>query len=433
MNAWVIFRRARIILFSFLILICLAWSTLFTIFLVREWPHFSQIQKIVIVCLLSLYGFTTILLYLMVVVQFRYWWDVGRVIALLVVHAGASLLFTHFSPGFPCRGFGTRTACRGFVFTIFIGCWAFSGIVLCFAVILGVMAFVPRPVKPLSGEKEDGWPPSPGSFTSGDLSNEQRPLSIHSIDSHTGLVPYKDQGEFPQETLSSRDDPRNPTDIVSGLKRADSSYRDPFRDPSSPPVSIYSRTSVVQNIRSPVSPKPIHVPLAIHSNDSPPGTTPHGIPNSTLGHYSIPATLGDKFQPAQTSPRPPRTASPSGYSFHSTAASVHSKWAASVPQVPLPPVLPPGAVRTRKPGAFPGPQGLSFAYSAPSNTWGSNVTLKRNFTEPTKAVQRHGVGWARRSYMPPAAESSQRRRAGDVQVLDQSQWQRLVLTAAAKS
>jgi hypothetical protein len=313
----------------------------------------------------------------------------------------------------------------------------FNLTVLCFAVILGIMAFIPRPLEPLSREKEDGLAPSPASFTV-----EQRPLSFYSIDSRTGLFTYQDQGEFPQEM-----DPRNPADIVSG-PNADSSYRDPFRDPSSPPVSIYSlpstigigtevgNLSAVQNIpsRSPVSPRTMHgVPLSIHSSDSPPGTTPHGLPNSALSHYSIPATFGDKLQQAQTNPRPPRAASPGGYSFHSTAVSVHSKWAASIPQVPPPPVLAPSAVRTREPGAFPGPQSPSSTYSAPSSTWGSNVTLKRNVTEPAKTAQRHGVGWARRSYIPPAAENPQQREAGDVQVLDQSQWQRLVLTAAAIS
>jgi hypothetical protein len=317
----------------------------------------------------------------------------------------------------------------------------FNFAVLCFAVILGIMAFIPRPLEPLSRDKEDGLLPSPASFTAGSLFMEQRPLSFHSIDSRTGLFTYKDQGEFPQEM-----DPRNPADVVS-RPNVDSSYRDPFRDPSSPPVSIYSLpstigigtevgNSVVQNIpsRSPVSPRSMHgVPLSIHSSDSPPGTTPYGLPNSAPSHYSIPATFGDnKLQQAQTNPRPPRTASPGGYSFHSTAASVHSKWAASIPQVPSP-VLAPGAVRTREPGAFPGLQSPSSTYSAPSSTWGSNVTLKRNVTEPTKTAQRHGVGWARRSYIPPAAENPQQREAGDVQVLDQSQWQRLVLTAAAIS
>jgi hypothetical protein len=147
-------------------------------------------------------------------------------------------------------------------------------------------------------------------------------------------------------------------------------------------------------------------------------------PKSDEGSYMV-----SGLQPAKTYIRPQRGASPS---FHSTAASVHSKWAASTPHIPLPPVLAAGSAPSRNPGAFLGMQGPSSAYNAPSKTWESNVTLKRNFTEPMRTAQRHGVVTERRSYIPPVAESYWKKGVGDIQVLGQAQWQRLVWTAAAK-
>ncbi|KAH9981258.1 hypothetical protein BGW80DRAFT_321345 [Lactifluus volemus] len=238
MDGWVIFRRARIILFSFLVLLCITWTTLFSVFAVREWQHFSHFQRIIIVFLLSLYGATTILLYLMIVVHFQFWWEFGRAIALLLVHVASSLLFTHFSPGFPCRGFKTQTTCREFVFTIFIGCWVFSGIVGCFAVILGIMAFVPRPVE--SSSEEKGGESSPN--TAPGKGNEERPLTFHSIDSRTGLVAYENQGGIAQDW--------NPPDHVkgpaNGIRQVTfSTESSPFRDPTTPPGRTYSRDSTI--------------------------------------------------------------------------------------------------------------------------------------------------------------------------------------------
>ncbi|KAI0286703.1 hypothetical protein BGY98DRAFT_941521 [Russula aff. rugulosa BPL654] len=145
----VILRRARITLLSLLALICLTWTILFGILLHHEWSHSSLFQKVVIIGLLSLYFFTASLLYLMAVMHVQHcpWWDVVRMFAIFVVHTGSSVLFTDKRPSFSCHGFGTETACKEFIFTIFVGCWVFSGIFLCMALLLGVMAF-----------SENDWP-----------------------------------------------------------------------------------------------------------------------------------------------------------------------------------------------------------------------------------------------------------------------------------
>lgn len=465
MNAWVIFRRARIVLFSFLVLLCLTWATLFAVFLAHEWSHFSGYQKIVIVCLLSLYGFTAILLYLMAVVLFRLWWDVARVVSLLVVHAGSSVVFTMYRPNLPCRGFHTEAFCKDFVFTIFVGCWVFSGMILCFSITLGIMAFLPRPME----SEEIDFPPSPASFKAGSPSDEERPPSFHSFDSPMGS-PYDDKSGFVDESLSAAGTPvlvngvpqepprlwqsyqtqrsRNRTDDItgtassvypdakSGHQKADSLYLNPFSARSPPPPPVYTPASetghefpsVMLSTPSqlPALPEPIYGARAVTSNSMHHDRAAPYTPTTytDLSPNSFPATFRGSHQPRHMYPDLLQTAIPRVYSFHSTTASVHSKWAVS-PSHTL--TLTPGVAHPRHPSEFFHSQDIPRGTS----------TLKRNVSEPNRTVLDHGGGLARRSpdLVPVTLSvngSSLQRRGSDGQLVDHAQWQRLVLGAAAK-
>jgi len=476
----------------FLILVCLAWAVLFAVFLSHEWSHFSKIQKMAVVGLLSLYTFTAILLYLMVVVQFQFWWDVVRVLSLLVVHTAGTVWFKLYSPRLPCRGFGPEKRCREFVYTILIGCWAFSGIILCFAITLGIMAFIPRPVERFPGSEEDEVPPSPSSFKAGSPSDEHRPMSFYSIDSRTGLVTYKNKGQLFEETLSpgpvlspldgtyretitvgpprlwqrsQTPSPRHinhtsaydgttsvrntPRDRASAISRSHSFHLSPFLDPTSPPVSINSQASIVRTgIGGEKS--PITEDVSFWSSASP--GLPHGAlsPLSLIPHRHPPSPVAmQRDHSAENTPMlysalkgtpqvektyPDRTqmATPGAHSLHSTAGSVHSKWAAPTPHVRLPPALTPGAICFQGPNALLGPNDPSSTYNAPFGTWRLNTAPKRQVSEPARTVRRFGGGTAHQSRHPSINEGSFPRRGSDGEAPDRTQWQQLVLSAAAK-
>lgn len=459
MNVWVIFRRARIVLFSLLVLLCFTWAALFAVFLAHEWSHFSKFQKIVVLCLSSLYGLTGILLYLMAVVQFRFWWDVARVVSLVVIHTGGSLVFMHYRNSFPCRGFGTETVCRQFTFAIFIGCCVFTVTMFLFAIILGIMAFLPRPVE---SNGEEDFPPSPASFKAGSL-YDGRPPSFHSFDPRMG---YDDKGAFPDESLSSAralalansapqeppplwqdfqtrnstDDPIYAQTMIArtdspmkppgvDVKKADSFYFNPFSSPSPPPLPVYTPASETGN-------EPPSVPLTIPGRlPTVPelmygarGMTSDSMPHDRAAPYtltintdpsanSLPATFRGSHQPRHLYPDPVQTAMPRVSSFHSTTASIHSKWAMSPSHVLPPPDFASGAS---------GLQDLPTLHHA------QDTTLKRNASVPNVTAPNHGGNLARRSYILPVTESALQRRGSDGQVVDHAQWQRLVLGAAAK-
>jgi len=155
---------------------------------------------------------------------------------------------------------------------------------------------------------------------------------------------------------------------------------------------------------------------------------------SILSHYSVPGSGDHSQREEQTHPDSPRTARPSVYSFHSSAASVHSVWEESTPHVPPPPVLALDIARFRGPGSFLGPKNPSLGNHASFAARPSSVPLKRKVSEPSRTtVPHYGDHSAHRSYIPPVKASPFPRRGSDGQVLDQTQWWQLVLSAAAKS
>jgi hypothetical protein len=367
--------------------------------------------------------------------------------------------------------------------------------VLCFAITLGIMAFIPRP-EPFPGSEEDEAPPSPSSFKAGSPSDEERPVSFYSIDSRTGLVTYKDKGQLFEETLSpgpvlspvdgtyretitvglprlwqrfQTPSPRYnshtsaydgttfvrnaPRDRASAISGSHPSHLSPFLDPTSPPVSINSQASIVRTgIGGESSSIAVDIPTAspglAHGALSPLSLIPHlhspvvmqrghsaentPMLYSASGYYSAPAPLKGTSQVEKTYPDRTQMATPGAHSLRSTAGSVHSKWAAPTPHVRLPPALTPGAMCFQGPNALWGPNDPSSTYNAPFGTWRLNTAPKRQVSEPPRPVRRFGGGTAHQSHHPSINEGSFPRRGSDGQVPDRKQWQQLVLSAAAK-
>src|SRR6266581_1737271 len=90
--------------------------------------------------------------------------------------------------------------------------------VLCFAIALGIMGFIPRPVESLQGAEEGSFPPSPSSFGTGESADEEGVeghTSFYSIDSRTGLVIVQDQGALLDAALS----PDSDSKPISGTRQ----------------------------------------------------------------------------------------------------------------------------------------------------------------------------------------------------------------------
>lgn len=258
------------------------------------------------------------------------------------------------------------------------------------------------------------------------------------------------------KSSSTRKSPRERAGVVSGSLRVDTFHRNPFGDSSPSPVSVYSRASMIRpgvgrenssisNDRSDLPPaysEPMHdalspIPLlsSPHPVTSPRDRATEYTPTlySILSHYTFPESPEDHSQGEQKDPDKARTSSV--HSFHSSAASVHSMWAESVPHVLPLLVLTPDTAHFRGFSSHLGPKEPSSGNITSFAARGSVAPLrpKRKFSEPGRTVQRYGELSAHQSYILPVKDSHISRRGSDGRVLvDEPRWWRLVLTAAAK-
>ena len=356
-------------------------------------------------------------------------------------------------------------------------------VLLCFVIALGVTIFFSRSVES-SQETEEASPPStPASFQAGSPVDEPRISSLYSVDSRTGFVAYNKGGESPDSapspvnsadggtitvgphrfespnfrhnnntygrnmSMRNAPSPTGQTNVISGPRHVDSFHHNRFGNPSRPPSSIYSRASVIRpgvgEKNSSIAENRLNqsssFPGLKHDHDAfspfsfhgspPPVTTPREYTPalySALGR-SVPASPGDR---EPTYPDRARTATPSIYTSHSSAASVHSMWVEPTLHIPPLPVFNPDSGRFQGPGSYLDP---SPGNNAPFATSRSNAPLTPKLSEPNRTMQYSGTLPAHQSYHPPVKKNSSSRRRSNEQVLDQPQWRRLVLNAAAKS
>lgn len=287
--------------------------------------------------------------------------------------------------------------------------------VLCFAIALGIMGFIPRPVKSLQGEEGDDFPPSPSSFGTGESANEEgveRHTSFYSFDSRTGLVTYQDQGTLLDAALSPDSDSRP----ISGTRQETITEGPPHllekfqNSPVPGPQVSMIRTDVGEGtLRDP----PI---LVTTQRDRATEDTPTLY---SVHHHSLPTSFGSNSNPEQTSPDHLQTDTASAHSFDPLAAGVHSKWVGPTSHAVHPPALMPGVARSRGHTAFGGSVGPTY-----------DISRVHEMSAPT-GTMRHFSGDVVRQPTDLHAEGSERR--SDGQSWDQTQWQRLVLSAAGKS
>ncbi|PSR94094.1 hypothetical protein PHLCEN_2v4522 [Hermanssonia centrifuga] len=95
MEWWSVFFNIRKLIFAFIAVTSLLWAIAVSVYISREWHHFMIFQRILVLAVIGINGFSTLLLYLMylaaphrIVVVFRVWLDLARMLFLLLIHAG---------------------------------------------------------------------------------------------------------------------------------------------------------------------------------------------------------------------------------------------------------------------------------------------------------------------------------------------------------
>ncbi|KAF5365705.1 hypothetical protein D9758_003239 [Tetrapyrgos nigripes] len=179
--------------------ISLVCSITFGALLLREWNFYDITQRSVVLALAILHGVGAILLYLMIVVRFRIWLDVARISFYLVSLLGGNTFFAVVNATYPCNNLGSHALCRHVTWSVIIGSWVQSGLLIVYSVFLAVASHARPSVRPQITIS----PPPPmrelGYKTGSDL--RSRKGSVESFASTTRLLSYDDK----RSSLSSTD------------------------------------------------------------------------------------------------------------------------------------------------------------------------------------------------------------------------------------
>ncbi|THU92208.1 hypothetical protein K435DRAFT_216370 [Dendrothele bispora CBS 962.96] len=130
LGLWTFFIRFRIFIFALCAVISMACSIVFGALLLREWSFYNITQRSVVLGLAIIHGVGAILLYLMIIVRFRIWLDVARLSFYLFSLLGGNTFFAVVNGSYPCNNLGSHTLCRRITWSVIIGSWVQSGLLL---------------------------------------------------------------------------------------------------------------------------------------------------------------------------------------------------------------------------------------------------------------------------------------------------------------
>ncbi|KAJ8597972.1 hypothetical protein M405DRAFT_4993 [Rhizopogon salebrosus TDB-379] len=139
------FRKFRLIVLALASVLSLIWSVIITVYMAKNWSSYNAAQRGFFFGLIAVDFIGGILLYLMVVVQYKFWPDAARTVVLLGLHVAGSVVFTMHSSSFPCSAFGSTANCHIMTMIVIVGSWVISALMAMYAICLPVMALIPRP------------------------------------------------------------------------------------------------------------------------------------------------------------------------------------------------------------------------------------------------------------------------------------------------
>ncbi|CAL1704908.1 unnamed protein product [Somion occarium] len=235
MKWWSFFRKIRKVIFAFIAITGLAWVAILSIYLVKEWDHFTILQRSIVIAMISVNGITTVIQYLMIVCVFRIWVDFARTLFLLAIHVAASVLYTLFGGSFSCEIFSSKTICNDVELAFLAGSWATTG--LCYAIFLCIMSRIPFPIPVITPNLLLSANPSPRSSTA----------SINSASRLLGSP--QSSNRSPQSRWSGdSNELRKTQKVIQYVNQRQANRTSP------------KKLFVVNGLPSPISPEPVSVP-----------------------------------------------------------------------------------------------------------------------------------------------------------------------------
>lgn len=151
-TSWNTFRKLRIVLLAFASIISLIWCIIIAVYMANNWSGYNSGERGFLFGLIALDFIQSILLYLMIVVQYQFWPDATRAIILFGLNVAGAVAFMVLSPKFPCSAFGSTTNCHNMTMAVLVGSWVISALLLLYAICLLFVPFIPRPPSPTQAD-----------------------------------------------------------------------------------------------------------------------------------------------------------------------------------------------------------------------------------------------------------------------------------------
>jgi len=148
--------KIRTAAFSLMMLTSLSWSAVLIVELFLRWDISDKSQRDLVLILILINSSTSIMLPVLLIMQFKVWWDGVRVFFLLIFHIGTAVLFTVWNPTFLCSA--GDNDCRRVNMYILVGSWINPALLLLYLVCLTTMLYWRKQVSALPEKRVSELP-----------------------------------------------------------------------------------------------------------------------------------------------------------------------------------------------------------------------------------------------------------------------------------
>jgi len=137
------FMKARAVAFSCILITSLLWVLMLCLMAFFRWDISPSLERSLIVILLCTNSITVIMVPILLLLRFRVWLDIARLLLLLVLHIGSAAAFTYCSAYFTCDGqsLDQEGICRLINMYILMASWVIPLLLLTYAAGLFFMLY----------------------------------------------------------------------------------------------------------------------------------------------------------------------------------------------------------------------------------------------------------------------------------------------------
>jgi len=129
------FVKARVVAFSCILITSFLWVILLSLLVFLRWDASPSLQRSLAVILLLTNAITVILVPILLIIRFRVWLDIPRLLFLLVIHIGSAVAWTYCNASITCPNTNPdqEGVCKLINVYILLFCWVNPALLLAYA------------------------------------------------------------------------------------------------------------------------------------------------------------------------------------------------------------------------------------------------------------------------------------------------------------